>query len=156
LIYLDVFIILTQDLFAYRLLIPAIFGIHRLFGSGMRKNPLLSEPAVSGKSFFPWKYAITLFITLILCLIDGGLTIFLVNKGAWEANPLMRHALSVSHEYFLVLKYFLTAGGFLFLLRHGRRRIFRGIMTIEELAGGIVLFYAGLVIYEITIYHIVK
>lgn len=153
---MNVFIILNQDLFAYRFLIPAIFGIHAFFGSGMRKNPLFSKPAASGKPFFPWKYAVTLFIILILCLIDGGLTIFLVKRGAWEANPLMRHALSVSHEYFIILKYLLTAGGILFLIHHGRRRVFRGLMTLEELAGGILLFYAGLVIYEITIYHIVK
>lgn len=155
-IYLDVFIILNQDPFAYRFLIPATFGILAFIGSGMRKNPFRPESATYGKPFFPWKYAVTLFMTLILCLVDGGLTIFLVNRGAWEANPLMRHALSVSHEYFIILKYFLTAGGFLFLMHHGRRRIFRGIMTLEELAGGILLFYAGLVIYEITIYHIVK
>jgi hypothetical protein len=122
----------------------------------MRKKPSLLEPRTSGKSSLSLKYAVTLFITLILCILDGGLTIFLVEKGAWEANPLMRYALSVSHEYFLVLKYFLTAGGLLFLLHQGRRRIFKGIMTVEELAGGIVLFYEGLIIYEITIYHIVK
>jgi hypothetical protein len=122
----------------------------------MRKKPSLLESWTSGKSSLSLKYAVTLFITLILCILDGGLTIFLVEKGAWEANPLMRYALSVSHVYFLILKYFLTAGGLLFLLHQGHRRIFRGIMTVEELAGGIVLFYEGLVIYEITIYHIVK
>jgi hypothetical protein len=122
----------------------------------MRKKPSLLESWTSGKSSFPLKYAVTLMITLILCILDGGLTIFLVEKGAWEANPLMRHALSVSHEYFIILKVLLTAGGLLFLLHQGRRRIFRGILTVEELAGGLVLFYEGLVIYEITIYHIVK
>jgi hypothetical protein len=29
-------------------------------------------------------------------------------------------------------------------------------MSVEEVVGGIVLFYEGLVIYEITLYHIVK
>jgi hypothetical protein len=122
----------------------------------MRKNPQPLESWTSWKSSWPLKYAVTLIITLILCILDGGLTIFLVGKGAWEANPLMRHALSVSHVYFIVLKYVLTAGGLLFLLAHGRRRIFGGVMTVEELAAGLVLFYEGLVLYEITIYHIVR
>lgn len=102
------------------------------------------------------KYLFCLFVVLILCLIDGTMTIFLVEKGAWEANPLMRYALSVSYEFFFFLKYFLTAGGLLFLLRNGNKRIFKGLFSLEEFAGGLVLFYEGLVIYEISIYHIVK
>ena len=122
----------------------------------MRKKPFHLGKWTSGKSSFSWKYVVTLFITLVFCILDGALTIFLVKRGAWEANPLMRHALAVSHEYFFILKYFLTAGGLLFLLHHGNRKLFGGLLTVEEVAGGIVLFYEGLIIYEITIYHIVK
>ncbi len=102
------------------------------------------------------KYVFCLFVVLIFCLVDGTMTIFLVEKGAWEANPLMRFALSVSYEFFFLLKYFLTAGGLLVLLRNGNRRIFGGLFSLEEIAGGIVLFYEGLVIYEITVFHFVK
>ena len=107
-------------------------------------------------TFFDVKYVLCLFIVLILSLADGTMTIYLVEQGAWEANPVMRYALSVSYEFFFFLKYFLTAGGLLFLLVNANRRIFKGIFTIEEIAGGLVLFYEGLVIYEITIYHFVK
>jgi len=102
------------------------------------------------------KYVFCLFVVLIFCLVDGTMTIFLVEKGAWEANPLMRYALSVSYEFFFFLKYFLTAGGLLILLRNGNRRVFGGLFSLEEIAGGIVLFYEGLVIYEITVFHFVR
>lgn len=105
-------------------------------------------------NFFEAKYVFCLFIVLILSLVDGTMTIFLIGKGAWEVNPVMRYALSVSHEFFLILKYFLTAGGVLYLLINGNKRIFRGLITIEEIAGSLVLFYEGLVIYEIAIYHL--
>ena len=97
-----------------------------------------------------------LFVVLILSLADGTMTIFLVKRGAWEANPVMRYALSISYEFFFFLKYFLTAGGLLFLLQYGNKRIFKGLLSLEEITVGIVLFYEGLVIYEITIYHLFK
>jgi len=107
-------------------------------------------------SFFEGKYIFCLFILLILCLVDGTMTIFLVEKGAWEANPVMRFALSVNYEFFFSLKYFLTASGLLFLLRNGDRKILKGLFSLEEIAGSLVLFYEGLIIYEITIYHLAK
>ncbi len=105
---------------------------------------------------FKRKYIFILFMTLILCLVDGVITIELIKNGAWEANPVMRYAISISYEFFFILKYFLTAGGLLFLLWHGNKRVFNGILSLEELAGVLVLFYEGLVIYEITIYHLIK
>jgi hypothetical protein len=122
----------------------------------MRKKLWRLEKFDTRKSTLSWKYVVALFVTLILCILDGILTISLVEKGAWEANPLMRYAISVSYEYFLFSKYFLTASGLLFLFLHGEKKVFGKIFTVEEIAGGIVLFYEGLVIYEITVYHIVK
>ncbi len=113
----------------------------------------LSRPK---STFFETKYIICMFIVLILSLVDGTMTIFLVGKGAWEANPFMRYALEVSHEFFFFTKYFLTASGLLFLLMNGNRRVFFGILSLEEIAGGLVLFYEGLIIYEITIFHLVR
>ena len=114
------------------------------------------EQSEARKTSFSWKYVFALFVTLVLCIMDAGLTIFLVERGAWEANPLMRYALSVSYEYFLLSKYFLTGFGLLFLFLNGKKRIFGGLLMVEEIAGGIVLFYEGLVIYEIAIYHLIQ
>jgi hypothetical protein len=122
----------------------------------MRKKSLRFEPSETRKLSLSWKYVFALFVTLVLSIIDGVLTIFLVKRGAWEANPLMRYLLSVSYEYFFLTKYFLTAAGLLLLFINGKRKIFRGLITVEEIAGGIVLFYEGLVIYEIAIYYIIQ
>ncbi|HHS13207.1 MAG TPA: hypothetical protein ENN03_05495 [bacterium] len=125
-----------------------------------KKNP---EPlqipggwSESALRVFGLKYLFVLFIVLLLCLVDGAMTIFLVQRGAWEANPVMRYALNVSHEFFIIVKYFLTAGGLLFLLWNGRVRVFRNLLSLEEIAGALVLLYQGLVIYEITIYHFIR
>ncbi len=107
-------------------------------------------------TFFERKYVLCLFITLILSLIDGMLTIYLLKMGAWEANPFMRQALSLGYGFFFFSKYFLTAGGLLLLLMNANKRIFRGLISFEEIGASVVLFYEGLVIYEITIYYIFK
>jgi hypothetical protein len=113
---------------------------------------------IKGKrpDFFESKYVFALFVTLLLTVTDGLLTIILVQKGAWEANPVMRYALSVSNEFFIFMKFFLTAAGLLFLLNQGSRRVFRGLFSLEEIAAAIVLFYEGLIIYEITMYHLIR
>jgi hypothetical protein len=120
--------------------------------AGRARTPKDSEKV----EWFQPKYVFCLFIVLILCLVDGAMTITLIQRGAWEVNPVMRFALSVSHEFFFILKYFLTAGGLIFLLKNGEMRIFKGLVSLEEIAGGLVLFYEGLIIYEITIYHFFK
>ena len=60
---------------------------------------------------------------------------------------------SIGQTVFLI---FLTAGGLLFLLWNGKKRVFGGVFSLEEIAGGMVLFYEGLVIYEITVYHVIR
>jgi hypothetical protein len=107
-------------------------------------------------TFFEKKYILCLFITLILSLVDGTMTIYLLELGAWEVNPFMRQALSLGHEVFFFSKYFLTAGGLLLLLINADKRILRGMLSLEEISASIILFYEGLIIYEITIYHIFK
>ncbi len=107
-------------------------------------------------TFFEKKYVLCLFVTLILTLVDGTMTIYLLELGAWEVNPFMRQALSLGYEFFFFSKYFLTAGGLLLLLLNADSRILKGMISLEEIGASVVLFYEGLVIYEIAIYHIFK
>ncbi|MFC1569175.1 DUF5658 family protein [bacterium] len=97
---------------------------------------------------------IFLLSTLLLCITDGLMTVKLLNLGAWEANPIMRYALSQGIGFFIFSKYFLTAGGLLVLLRFGKVRIFNEHITLEEIAAGFLLFYQGLVLYELECYII--
>lgn len=107
-------------------------------------------------SYFERKYVICLFIVLVFCVVDGTMTISLIERGAWEANPLMRYALSVSHEFFFLLKYFLTAGGLMYLMINGERRVFGGSLSLEEVIWGVLVLYQGLVIYEVVAYYLTK
>ena len=97
-----------------------------------------------------------MFAVLLLSLADGILTLSLVERGAWEANPVMRFALTVSREFFLTLKYFLTVGGLIVLLAFGKRRILGGAISLEEIAGLIILCYEGLIIYEIALWQLTR
>jgi hypothetical protein len=112
--------------------------------------------AKSHPSFFEKKYVLCMFVVLLLSLMDGTTTVFLLHLGAWEANPVMHYALSIGYEFFFFVKYFLTAGGLLFLLSRGGQRVFGGLFVLEEIAGGLVLFYLGLVIYELAVFHFIQ
>jgi len=105
-------------------------------------------------TLFRPKYVLYLFLLLLLCLIDGTMTIILIERGAWEANPIMRQAMSVSREFFLLVKYIITSFGLLFLLIHGEKKVF-GLCTLEEITGLFIIFYEGLVVYEIAMYYLI-
>ena len=83
------------------------------------------------------------------------MTIFLLRMGAWEANPFMRYALSVSYEFFFLTKFILTIGGLFILTNRSEMRVFGGLFSLEEITGAIILFYEGLIIYEIALLHLI-
>ena len=105
--------------------------------------------------FVDSKFTSQLLLILALSLLDAVLTLQLVPKGAWEANPMMRYALEIGPVFFIMAKYFLTAAGFLFLIRNAKLLVFGGRFSLEEIAHGLILFYIGLVIYEVKIFQIV-
>lgn len=110
----------------------------------------------SKTGFVSGRLIVFLLSTLVLCIADGILTIQLLNLGAWEVNPFMRYALSIGIEFFILSKYILTGGGLLVLLRYGKIQIFSESFTLEQLAAAVLLFYQGLVLYEIECYLILK
>jgi len=58
------------------------------------------------------RYSPVLFVTIVgilfLCVIDALLTLFLLNHGAYESNPLMACLLSIGPYAFFIPKYVLT------------------------------------------------
>jgi hypothetical protein len=73
--------------------------------------------------FFVDQYSPKLFaaivIILFLCVLDALLTLFLLNHGAYETNPIMAHLLNIDPYTFYFVKYAMTiiATVGLFLLR---------------------------------------
>jgi len=102
------------------------------------------------------KFTVYVVLTLFLCLIDAIMTLALLRMGAWEANPIMRYAIEMGPRFIIFAKYFLTASGLIFLIRNSRIRVFFGMISLEEIAAALILFYEGLIIYEVTIYQLMR
>lgn len=122
----------------------------------MRKKFTALIGASESSELIDVKFTVYVFLTLFLCLTDAVLTLSLLEMGAWEANPVMRYALEMGPKFFIFAKYFLTASGLIFLIRNSRLRIFNGAISLEEVAGALLLFYEGLIIYEVAIYQLMK
>ena len=80
---------------------------------------------------------------LLLCAADAALTIYHLNRGATEVNPIMDFALSFGTVHFLIIKYILTVAGLFVLLTHKNFVVAR-IATIF-----IICMYALLLAYHL-------
>ena len=91
---------------------------------------------------------------LTLCVADGVLTIFLISRGAIEANPFM--ALFVPHNLglFAAVKLTLTSVGALVLVACSRMKLFRAIPG-EAFLFAIFLSYLALIVYQVRLINIV-
>ncbi|MFC1747351.1 DUF5658 family protein [Pseudomonadota bacterium] len=91
---------------------------------------------------------------IILCCIDALFTLTLISTGkAYEANPVMLHAIEQGTTYFLVVKLLATVGSLLILLTLKNFYVFSRIKVSYLLYGALVL-YAVLIKYEIWLFHI--
>ena len=83
----------------------------RLFvGAGKRESVRRLDDR--GRIFFVDWYSPKLFVAILagisLSIVDGFLTLLLMDRGAYEVNPIMAYALSVSPSAFVASKYVLT------------------------------------------------
>lgn len=103
-------------------------------------------------SFFTDRYdALTLaFIVavLVLCIVDGVLTIELLNGNSEEANPVMKFLLDRGHLPFLVGKYVITAAGLPFLVVYKNWPLFGTRFRAGFLLPVFLGLYLGLVAYQ--------
>lgn len=87
-------------------------------------------------------------LTLIMCVADAFLTLMLIQKGAYEANPLMEPLVNGSALTFTVIKFGLTAGGLTVLILLARARLFRNV-PVALILYCVLLAYAALIGYEL-------
>lgn len=90
-------------------------------------------------------WAIILFI-IILSVIDSIFTLYFLNKGFREVNPLMNIAIFVGRPFFIVSKYIFTIIGILVLSLH------KNFKFVKELIGLIITFYLFLNAYHIWLF----
>jgi hypothetical protein len=85
-----------------------------------------------------------------LCILDGMLTVMLMNHGAAELNPVM--ALFLPHDLlsFALVKLALTGAGLCILVACSRMRLFRKIPG-ELLVYAVLGVYVWLIAYELRL-----
>lgn len=85
-------------------------NMRMLAGAGARRSIRRQED--QGRIFFVDQYSSILFVAIVgilfLCVIDALLTLYLLNHGASETNPLMAYMLDHGPYAFFVFKYGLT------------------------------------------------
>jgi len=91
---------------------------------------------------------IAIFILLILNVLDGYLTLILVQENIIvEANPIMAFCLDYGHVPFFWVKYLLMAVSLLIFC------IFRGFKLSNISLAGSIMLYASVLIYQLRIVY---
>ena len=88
---------------------------------------------------------------LVLCLIDGLLTIELLDLNSEEINPVMRLLLRRGHFPFLMGKYVLTAAGLPFLVVYKNWPLFGTRLRAGFLLPVFFALYVGLLTYQLIL-----
>ena len=82
-------------------------------------------------------------IVIGLSLIDAGFTLYLLKRGATEANPVMRAALHLGDRAFVLIKTLVTVGAAGFLVLHKNWPLGRLCLALA------LLGYAALTLYHL-------
>jgi hypothetical protein len=115
-----------------------------------RRGRRSSDDAHPLTDWYPAALLASALLTLILCVADAALTLWLLAHGAVEANPLMALVVNGDARRFVLLKLALTAGGVICLVVLARVRLFRRLpasMLVHATLAGYLL----LVGYEISL-----
>jgi hypothetical protein len=93
---------------------------------------------------------VAIMIVLSLCLLDAMLTLMLIDRGAYELNPLMAYYLTDGPRVFLLVKYGLTALAVLLIVLadHTLPARYRMPVGILPIMGA---FLGGVVIWELCL-----
>jgi hypothetical protein len=87
------------------------------------------------------KLFVLVLALLILTLVDGGLTLLLIDTHHDEANPVMARLLERGALWFLVGKYTLTALGIPWLIIWKNHRLFGTCVRVKHLIPTLVGLY---------------
>jgi len=97
--------------------------------------------------YHPWWLAIATLI-LALCASDAILTVVLINRGAYELNPVLAPLIGGSGGLFVAVKVGLTGVSVVMLTLLSRLRAF-GRMRVAMLLYAVLAGYAALIAYEL-------
>jgi hypothetical protein len=107
----------------------------------------------SGVHFLDWHSAHLLAVSigiLLLCVVDAFLTLNLLQRGAVEVNPFMAGLIHRNVAMFAALKMAMTSVGIILMVYAARYRFMR-LLQVEWVLYGVLLAYASLILYEISL-----
>ena len=102
-----------------------------------------------------YRFGILAIIILILSIMDGLLTLNLIELGAFEINPIVSNLVSINPYLFILIKYLVTAVGtvILMLFKNYKSKIFG--MRVVNLLPIFAMFYIFIIGYELYLkYHL--
>lgn len=117
--------------------------------NGRRRGPRRREeqlPPYFVDRFHPSMLAMIVAL-LVLTLLDGVLTLELLDLNSEEANPIMAHLISRGNLTFLMGKYVMTAAGLPFLVVYQHYPLFRTRFRV----GWLLPIFIGL--YFVLLFH---
>lgn len=86
---------------------------------------------------------------LLLTILDGLLTLLLIDTHEDEANPVMAHLLERGSAWFVLGKYALTAAGAFCLVLWKNHRMFGSPVRVKHLIGAVVGLYVLLTAFQV-------
>jgi len=121
---------------------------------GRRKHVRRTEDAKRGYyvDLYSKRSVFIISTILVMSIIDGYLTLSLVEQGAMEANPIMRFYLQVNTPLFLCVKYAVSYMSVFLLLIHKNFYIFKTSLSVKQVILGILGIYAGLIVWEVVLF----
>jgi hypothetical protein len=125
--------------------------IHKATGqraAPRRRADAIQKPYVD---LYSWRSLGLILAVLAMSILDGFFTLHLMDIGAQEVNPIMRHALARGPIFFLVAKYALTGSALVLLLIHKEFYLFRGRVRAKYFFLIFLMSYFVLVIYELIL-----
>ena len=98
---------------------------------------------------YPQSLLILVVLVMGLSIIDAFMTLFLIEHGAVEINPLMNHFLKMGPYAFVLAKYFMTAFSIVIVVVVGHACIPRFKWAARNLMTFFVCCFAAVIVWQI-------
>ena len=93
-------------------------------------------------------------LLLILSIIDGFMTLHLLDHGAYEINPIMSFCLELGPWFFLASKFLLTCFGVMCLLVVNNSQIFGGRIHVRDVFPAMLFLYLMVMAWNSFLYAV--
>jgi hypothetical protein len=124
--------------------------VHGSFRPRRRAPRRADESALSAVDLHHPQWLLIAILIVLLSSADALLTLMLIERGAYELNPLMAPLVGGSARTFALVKVGLTASGVVLLTQIARMRAF-GRVPVGVLLYTLLAVYATLIAYEFSL-----